>query len=98
MKLNQIKNLIHCDEFTASRKVLDQIDNGEYTTNDLTTCIITAERIYKSEHDEHVQAVDGLKHIIIGYDTHGARFYTAGKIRQDYRSRYYFFITAHSAD
>ena len=98
MDLNDIQNLIVRKEYEVSEKVQDLLDQEFFEHRDLENCILTANRIHKRERDEKGASVDGMKYVIIGFDTHGRRFYTVGKILKDYLGRLYFFITAHQAD
>jgi hypothetical protein len=79
---------------------LQEIPTPEDTEEpDLVHCILSATRIQKQERDELRQAVHGMKYVILGKDTHGQLFYTAGKVLQkNSRKRFYFYITAHQAD
>lgn len=43
------------------------------------------------------QAIHGMKHVILGKDTHGQLFYTVGKVMPGPQERFYFYITAHQA-
>lgn len=97
MALSRIKRLIDQNRYDYTGKIRDRIEEGEFTEDDLATCILTATKIYKKERDELSQSVDGMKYVIVGKDTQGAAFYTAGKIRKDYSGKYYFFLTAHEA-
>lgn len=98
MTLNDIKTLIGRKQYLISSKVEDLIEDGYFSEADLEHCIFTATRVYKRERDELKQAVDGMKYVIIGRDTHGHLFYTAGKVVRSYTGRSYFFITAHHAE
>lgn len=98
MTLTEIQNLIRRDEFILSEKVSDMEDAGEFTEKDVASCVLSADRISKTERDEKYQAIDGKKYTIIGRDVAGLPFYTTGKVLADYRGRFYFFITAHTAD
>ena len=97
MPLDDIKDLIARKEYEISSKVRGLIEEGFYDERDLENCILAARRIHRRERDELRQAVDGMKYVIIGLDTQGQRFYTAGKIMKDYTGRFFFFITAHQA-
>ena len=98
MTLRDIQNLIERKEFRISNKVAEYVDLGEFSRDDLIRCIETAPKIAKREKDERGESVDGYKYTIIGWNTRGLRFYTAGKILRDLTGNYYFFITAHEAD
>ena len=98
MTLADIKNLIQRREYRFSEKVREMEIEGEFTRWGVLNCVLTADRIYKTERDELKKAVDGKKHTIIGHDESGLPFYTTGKVLADYRGRFYFFITAHAAD
>jgi len=60
--------------------------------------ILSATKIQKKERDELGQAVHGMKYVILGKDTHGQPFYTAGKVIRSAQGRFYFSMTAHQAD
>ena len=98
MTLADIKNLIESRDYEITQKIKAFIDDGFFEREDLECCVLSATRVYKRERDEQKQAVDGFKYTIVGWDTSGFRFYTVGKVLQDYTGRYYFFITAHQAD
>ncbi len=95
MTLAQIQKLIAQNRYDYTGKIRALIEEGYFEELDLKTCILTATRISKRERDELGQAVGGMKYVIIGKDTHGRDFYTAGKVLRDYAGHYYFFITAH---
>ena len=97
-KLDQIKSLILHDQVDYSQKVQEQLEEDLFAEQDLAHSILTATRIYKRERDEKAQAADGYKYTILGKDTHGHPFYSAGKILKDHLGNYYFFITAHASD
>jgi hypothetical protein len=98
MELKDIQHLIIRREYDYSNHVRERIEAGEFEEEDLERCILTATRILKKERDEKNQAVDTMKYVIIGKDTFGNRFYTAGKIMKDLTGRFYYYITAHDAD
>ena len=98
MTLEEIKQLIAEGRYRFSRKVQNFIEDGFFDEEDLRHCILSADRIRKRERDEKRQDVHGMKYVIIGKDTHGRLFYTAGKVRSTENSRFYFYITAHQAD
>jgi hypothetical protein len=97
MTLEEIKQLVAQQRYRYSRKVRDLIENGFFDETDLEHCILSATKIHKSEHDELRQAVHGMKHVILGRDTHGQLFYTVGKVMSGPQGRFYFYITAHQA-
>ena len=96
--LTRIRDLMYQRNYRTSGHVDDRVTDGEFDYDDLEHCILSADRIYKTEHDEHDTATDGNKYTILGRDHAGHRFYTCGKIRRDHLGHYYFFITAHLAD
>ena len=98
MTLEEIKQLIAEGRYRFSRKVQNFIEDGFFDEEDLRHCILSADRIRKRERDEKRQDVHGMKYVIIGKDTHGRLFYTAGKVRSTENGRFYFYITAHQAD
>ena len=98
MIIAQIKRMIEEDNFQLSNKVDNLREDGTFSEDDIVQSILNANRIHKRERDELGKSVDGYKYTIIGRDTHGNPFYTAGKVLQDYLGNYYFVITAHQAD
>ena len=98
MDLDDIKELIVRKQYEVSEKVQDLLDQEYFEKRDLENCLQTAHRIHKKQRDEKGVAVDGMKYVIIGMDTHGQSFYTAGKVVKDHLGHLYFFITAHHAD
>ncbi len=98
MTLEEIKQLVAQGRYRYSRKVRDFIEDGFFDVEDLEHCILSATKIYKSERDELGQAIHGMKHVIVGKDTHGQLFYTVGKVMPGPQERFYFYITAHQAD
>lgn len=98
MTLRQIQRLIERGEYEMSEKVRTFIEEGLFDEDDLIECVLTAECIYKTERDERQESVDRQKYVLLGRDTRGRPFYTAGKVRTDNVGRFYFYITAHPAD
>lgn len=98
MELDEIKTLIIKRQYEVSQKVQELLEQEYFEKQDLENCILTATRIHKKQRDERGTAVDGLKYVIIGLDTHGQRFYTTGKVIKDHLGSFYFFITAHQAE
>ena len=98
MTLTEIKQLIEHRKYDYSQKVRDNIEDGYFDLKDIEHCILSATSIHKKERDELGQAVGGLKFVIIGKDTHGQLFYTAGKVLSSYNGQFYFYISAHQAD
>ena len=98
MTLGEIKQLVARNQYQYSQKVREFIEDGFYDEEELVHCILSAEGIYKQEKDELGQAVHGMKYVILGRDTYGRPFYTAGKVMQKREGRFYFYITAHQAD
>ncbi len=98
MTLTEIKRLIRRRRYHYSQKIRDLIEDGFFEEEDMEQCILSATRIHKKERDELGQAVDGMKYVILGKDTYGQPFYTAGKVLSDADGRIYFYITAHQAD
>ena len=95
-RLGIIKGLVANGCMDYSKKVRDFIADGRYGTNDLRSCVLTANDIHKIETDELEVAVDGNKYVIFGRDTFGNPFYACGKIVLGADSRrLYFFVTAH---
>lgn len=97
MTLEEIKQLVAQRRYRYSRKVRDLIEEGFFDEEDLVHCILSATKIHKRERDELGQAVHGMKYVILGRDTHGRLFYTAGKVIQGSKGQFYFYITAHQA-
>jgi hypothetical protein len=98
MTLTEIKRLIRRRKYLYSQKIRNLIEDGFFEEADMEQCILSATRIYKKERDELGQAVDGMKYVILGKDTYGRPFYTAGKVLSDADGRIYFYITAHQGD
>ena len=98
MELDEIKALIAKRHYEVSQKIQELLEQEYFEKQDLESCILTATRIHKRQRDERGAAIDGMKYVILGRDTHGQRFYTTGKIIQDYLGHLYFFITAHQAE
>ena len=99
MTLAEIKQLVAEGRYQYSQKVRTFIEEGFFDEADLVHCILSAPRIHKQERDELRRAVHGMKYVILGKDTHGQPFYTAGKVLQAKPGRrFYFYMTAHQAD
>ncbi len=98
MTLEEIKLLVAQKAYRYSRKVQDAIEEGFFDLEDLEHSIVSAARIQKKEKDELKEAIHGVKYVILGRDTHGRPFYTAGKVVKGIGGRLYFFISAHTAD
>lgn len=98
MTLEEIKQLVAESRYQYSQKVRGFIEDGFFDEEDLVHCILSAVKIHKKERDELEQAVHGMKYVIIGKDTFGQPFYTAGKVLQNPKGYFYFYITAHQAD
>jgi hypothetical protein len=84
--------------YRYSQKVRALIEEGWFDEEDLVSCVLSAIRIHKRARDEFHHSRDKLKYVIIGRDTYGRPFYTAGKILTGSQGQIYFFITAHQAD
>ena len=98
MSLTAIQHLVATGRYRYSQKVRLLIEDGWFDEEDLVSCVLSATRIYKRARDEFQQSRDKLKHVILGRDTYGRPFYTAGKILTGSQGQVYFFITAHQAD
>jgi hypothetical protein len=98
MSLMAIQHLVAVGRYRYSQKVRTLIEDGWFDEVDLVSCILSATRIHKRERDEFRQGRDNLKYVILGRDTYGRSFYTAGKILTGSQGQVYFFITAHQAD
>ncbi len=98
MTLAEIKHLVAEERHQYSQKVQEFIEDGFFERDDLVCCILSAKSIKKTEKDELEQAVDGMKHTILGRDTYGRPFSTVGKVIKGKSGRFYFYITAHQAD
>lgn len=98
MTLEDIQRLVWRDQYHYSEKVRCLIEEGWFDEEDMMKCILSATRIHRRQRDELRQAVDGLKYVILGQDTHGQPFYTAGKVMEGCSGQFYFYITAHQAD
>ena len=92
-RLQQIQLLILCRQWTISRHVLADIENGEFDEKDIETSIMSG-WIDHSQKDEMQAAVDGRKYIIIGKSYSGLPFETVGKIVEGIQGEEYFVITA----
>jgi len=98
MTLEEIQRLVAQGRYQYSRKVRDFIEEGFFDVEDLVHSILSATEVHKKERDELRQAVHEMKYVILGKDTHGQPFYTAGKVLQNPKGYFYFYITAHQAD
>jgi hypothetical protein len=98
MSLEEIQQLVAQERYQYSRKVRDLIEDGFFDEEDLRHCILSATGIHKKERDELKQAVHGMKYVILGRDTYGQPFYTVGKVLQNPKGYFYFYITAHQTD
>lgn len=98
MTLPEIKQLVADQRYRYSKKVRGLIEEGFFDEEDMVHCVLSATRIHKAERDELGQAVHGMKYVILGKDTHGQPFYTVGKVMEDRKGRFYFYITAHEAE
>jgi hypothetical protein len=98
MSLTTIQRLVAAGRYRYSSKVRALIEEGWFDEADLVCCVLSASRIHKKERDELRQSRGNLKYVIVGRDTHGRPFYTAGKILSGARGQLYFYITAHQAD
>jgi len=98
MRLQAIQHLVAAGQYRYSQKVRTLIEEGWFEEADLEACICSATRIHKRVRDEFRQSRDTLKYVILGRDTYGRSFYTAGKIFTGAQGQIYFFITAHQAD
>ena len=61
MTLRQIQRLIERGEYEMSEKVRTLIEEGFFGEDDLVECVLTAERIYKTEQDERHESIDRKK-------------------------------------
>ena len=93
--LSLIQQLVREDKYDWSSHVNERIDNGQFDQTDLEACIASGS-VTKTERDRLRNSVGNTVYVIVGRDTHGRWFYTAGKIVRDNGS-IYFFITAHEA-
>ncbi len=98
MSLGAIQHAVAAGRYRYSQKVRELIEEGWFDEADLEACIRSATRIHKRARDEFRQSPDKLKYVILGRDTYGRPFYTAGKILTGAQGQVYFFITAHQAD
>jgi len=90
-----IRYLVRSGCYEIGQKVLAFIEDGMFTLDDVECSIRTGE-IRKRERDELGQAVGNKKYVIVGPDTQGYAFYTAGKILRSSEGNLYYIITAHS--
>ena len=86
MTLEEIKQLVAQQRYSVFEESLDFIEDGFFEETDLEHCILFATKIHKSERDEFGQAIHGMKHVILGTDTHGQLFYTVVRSCQVPRS------------
>lgn len=98
MSLRAIQHLVATGRYRYSQKVRTLMEEGWFDEDDLVSCVLSAARIHKRAQDEFQQSRDNLKYVLIGRDTYGRPFYTAGKILTGSQGQIYFFITAHQAD
>lgn len=90
-----IQELVRQGNYDWSNHVQDQIEEGKFDPTDLEACIASGS-VTKTERDRLRNSVGHKVYVIVGRDTRGRPFYTAGKIMRD-NGRLYFFITAHEA-
>ncbi|MBI1928758.1 hypothetical protein HYR99_31495 [Candidatus Poribacteria bacterium] len=72
------------------------MQQGWFDEKDLEESIRTGV-VQKTEKDRFKNSVGNKVYVILGRDTHGKAFYTAGKILRSNEGKIYFFITAHEA-
>jgi hypothetical protein len=89
-----ILELVRNEHWDFSAKVLQALEDYEFSEEDLKCCVHTGS-LDKSERDEYGEAVDGRKYTILGRAVSGHSFYVCGKILCDGEGRFFFFITAH---
>lgn len=89
-----ILELVRNEQWDFSAKVLQALEDCEFSDEDLKCCIHTGS-VAKSEKDEYGEAVDGKKYTILGRAVSGYPFYVSGKILRDDEGRFFFFMTAH---
>ena len=89
-----ILELVRNDHCGFSAKVLQALEDYEFSDEDLKCCVCNGS-VAKSERDEYGEAVDGKKYTILGSAVSGYPFYVCGKIMRDGEGRFFFFITAH---
>jgi hypothetical protein len=94
--LQLIRELVLSGAYHWSKKVQEQIEDGWFSRDDLVECVLTG-FVHKTERDEFKDSMGNKKYVIIGRDTYGNPFYTAGKIKRARDGKYYFFITGHEA-
>jgi len=91
-----IQDLVAEGRFGWSAHVNERLEAGEFDADDLEACVLSGTG-QKTERDRLRCSVGNKVYAILGRDTHGRRFYTAGKIlRND--GLLYFFVTAHQAE
>jgi hypothetical protein len=93
--LSLIQELVREDQYDWSHHVNEQIEDGQFDQADLEACIASGS-VTKTARDRLRHSVGNKVYIIVGRDTHGRPFYTAGKIVRG-NGYTYFFITAHEA-
>jgi hypothetical protein len=69
----EIIELVHNEAWGFSAEVYEALENGEFTTDDLSRCVLEG-RLHKRERDEKKTAADGWKYTIWGPSSGGHRF------------------------
>lgn len=98
--LRKIKKFV-CDDSNyrlSSHVRRDYIDKDLCSIDDIKHCIRNANSIYSRAIDEMGTSVDNTIYTIIGENTFGTKFYTAGKFIKTEDGETYFFVTAHETE
>ncbi len=77
-RLQVIRALASDFRIAYTGHVIERVADGDFTYDDVRTCLTNARRVVKAETDG--QALDGLRYVVRGPDTGGCAFYTCGKI------------------
>lgn len=90
-----IRALVRTAQYDWSHHVNERIEDGQFDQADLEACIASGV-VTKTTRDRRQDSVGKKVYTILGRDTRGRPFYTAGKILR-VNGSLYFFITAHEA-
>jgi hypothetical protein len=84
-------------DYDVSDHVIDYMNKGECSIQDIEYCIQNATTINGMNKDEEGDSVDGILYTIKGTNIAGLDFYTTGKFKESTDSKeIYFFVTAHN--
>ena len=90
----EILKLVAAGDVDYTAHVWARLHAGDFDDEDIDHCILCG-HVVKIQKDDHNEAVDGHKYVILGPDRGGALFYVCGKIMRDSESRFFLCITAH---